>query len=63
MYLVSWKGMQKGSKEALPMRPFDTKEEAEAYVIGCSDVIVIQSKNKLDLNKVVSDFEISIGEG
>lgn len=60
-FLVSWKGVQKGTKEPLPMRPFDTKVEAEAYIIGCADVICINSKNELNINQVVKDFEITTG--
>ena len=62
-YLVSWEAMQKGSSEPLPMRPFDTKIEAEAYIIGCADVIVINSKSKLNVADVVKDFVITSVEG
>ena len=58
-YLVSWKRMQKASKDPLPMRPFDSKIEAEAYIIGCADVIVINSKSKLEVTEVVKDFVIT----
>ena len=32
MYLVSWKDMGKDPSEPLPMRPFETRAEAEYYV-------------------------------
>ena len=60
-YLVSWKGVQKDTDKPLPMRPFDTKLEAEAYIVGCADVICINSKNELEVNDVVKDFEIASG--
>jgi len=59
MYLVSWKKMLKGSDEPLPLRPFDTKKQAEAYRMGCVDVIVITSLNKLEPEEVIKDFDIT----
>jgi hypothetical protein len=62
MKLVLWKDMMKGSKEDLPLRPFETQLEAEAYVTGIVDIIVIQSKNKkLEWEEVRNDFEIIEG--
>tara|TARA_Y100001963_G_C6632558_1_gene376974 strand:+ start:269 stop:478 length:210 start_codon:yes stop_codon:yes gene_type:complete len=62
-FLVSWKGVQKGKKdEPLPMRPFDTKIEAEAYIIGCADIISIHSQNNLLVKDIVKDFTINVGE-
>ena len=62
-WLVSWKEMQKGSKEPLPMRPFPDKELAEAYVVGCADVIQIMSKDKIEYKDIIEDFEITCVEG
>lgn len=57
-YLVCWKGMLKGSDEPLPMRPFPTRELADAYIIGCADVICINSKKDLEIDDVIPDFMI-----
>ena len=62
-WLVSWKEMQKGSKDPLPMRPFTDKDLAEAYIVGCADVIQIMSKNKIEYKDIVKDFEITCVEG
>lgn len=62
-WLVSWKEMQKGSKEPLPMRPFPDKELAEAYVVGCADVIQMMSKSDLEYQDIIKDFEITCVEG
>jgi len=52
----------KGTKEDLPLRPFETQLEAEAYVTGLVDLIVMQSKDKgIDWKKVRDDFEIIEG--
>ena len=61
-YLVSWKDMLKGSEEPLPLRPFSTRQEAESYILGCSDVIVMQSKDNLDVDAVTKDFIITTSE-
>ena len=61
-WLVCWKDMQKNSDEPLPMRPFENKELAEAYVSGCVDVIVISSKRELDMQSVRNDFLITASE-
>ena len=54
--------MMKGTKEDLPLRPFETQLEAEAYVTGLVDLIVMQSKDKgIDWKKVRDDFEIIEG--
>tara|TARA_Y100001973_G_scaffold28904_1_gene43544 strand:- start:26187 stop:26444 length:258 start_codon:yes stop_codon:yes gene_type:complete len=58
-YLVCWKGMLKGSEEPLPLRPFPTKELADTYILGCADVICINSRNELDVADVVRDFIIT----
>ena len=58
-YLVCWKDMQKDSDEPLPMRPFDTKESAEAYVLGCADVICVTSKDEMEPKDVIRDFIIT----
>ena len=58
-FLVLWRDMMKDSDEPLPMRPFDSKEQAEAYVMGCADVICVTSKNELDSEKVMRDFIIT----
>ena len=58
-FLVYWKDMMKDSDEPLPMRPFDSKEQAEAYVMGCADVICVSSKEELDSEVVMKDFIIS----
>lgn len=58
-YLVCWKGMLKGSSEPLPMRPFPTRELADAYIIGCADVICINSKKDLEICDVIPDFMIT----
>lgn len=60
MYLVSWKKMLKGSDEPLPLRPFETRKEAEAYRMGCADVIIITSVNKLEFEDIIKDFDITI---
>tara|TARA_B100000809_G_scaffold222007_1_gene230689 strand:+ start:27 stop:248 length:222 start_codon:yes stop_codon:yes gene_type:complete len=59
LYLVSWRNMQKGSDIPLPMRPFDSYEEAECYKLGCADVVCIASKKELDIDKVLIDFVIT----
>ena len=59
LYLVSWRNMQKNSDIPLPMRPFDSYEEAECYTLGCADVVCVASKNELDWDKVVRDFVIT----
>ena len=51
--------MLKGSKEPLPLRPFETREEAEAYRAGCTDVVVILQQNQLKFEDVVKDFIIT----
>ena len=62
MKLVLWKDMMKGTKEDLPLRPFETQLEAEAYVTGLVDLIVMQSKNnQIEWSKVREDFEIIEG--
>tara|TARA_Y100000401_G_scaffold58141_1_gene46019 strand:+ start:6631 stop:6828 length:198 start_codon:yes stop_codon:yes gene_type:complete len=61
-FLVSWSGMLKGSKEPLPLRPFDTRLEAEAYRLGCADVVCILQQNQLELSDVIKDFIITEGE-
>jgi len=62
MKLVLWKKMMKGTKDDLPLRPFETQLEAEAYVTGLVDLIVMQSKNKKIVWKEVrDDFEIIEG--
>ena len=58
-FLVLWRDMMKDSDEPLPMRSFDCKEQAEAYVMGCADVICVTSKNELDSEKVMRDFIIT----
>ena len=58
-YLVCWRGMLKNSDEPLPLRPFPTKELADAYILGCADVICINSKDDLELSDVVRDFMIT----
>ena len=62
-WLVSWRDMQKGSEEPLPMRPFPDRDLAEAYVNGCADVIQIVSKQKLEYVDIIRDFEITSVEG
>jgi hypothetical protein len=62
MFLVSWKDMAKGGGH-LPLRPFDTREEAIAYRDGCADFIVISSRNELDINDVIKDFAITNANG
>ena len=61
-YLVSWKDMLKDSSEPLPLRPFNSREEAESYILGCSDVIVMQSTDNLEISDVVTDFEITMSQ-
>ena len=61
-YLVSWKDMLKDSSEPLPLRPFSSRDEAEAYILGCSDVIVMQSTDSLEISDVVTDFEITMSQ-
>jgi hypothetical protein len=51
--------MLKGSSEPLPMRPFPTRELADAYIIGCADVICINSKKDLEICDVIPDFMIT----
>ena len=58
-FLVYWKDMKKDSDEPLPMRPFDTREGAEAYIMGCADVICVSSKEELEPEVVMKDFIIS----
>ena len=59
MFLVSWKDMQKGTEIPLPMRAFKTYLEAEAYTMGCADVICVASEEPLDVDKVILDFIIT----
>ena len=58
-FLVLWRDMMKDSDEPLPMRSFNTKVAAEAYVMGCADVICVTSKNKLEPEKVMRDFIVT----
>ena len=51
--------MMKDSDEPLPMRSFDSKEQANAYVMGCADVICVSSKEELEPEMVMKDFIIS----
>ena len=59
MYLVSWKDMGKDPSEPLPMRPFETRTEAECYVLGCSDVLTVMSEKHSDPNDILKDFIIT----
>ena len=59
LYLVSWVNMQKNSDIPLPMRPFDSYEEAECYKLGCADVVCVASKTKLNVEDVLRDFVIT----
>lgn len=61
-WLVSWKEMQKDSEDPLPMRPFPDRDLAEAYIVGCADVIQIMSKKNINFNKIIEDFEITCVE-
>ena len=58
-FLVYWKDMMKDSNEPLPMRPFNSKEQEKAYVMGCADVICVTSKEELEPEVVMKDFIIS----
>tara|TARA_Y100001970_G_C14237583_1_gene862822 strand:+ start:198 stop:395 length:198 start_codon:yes stop_codon:yes gene_type:complete len=58
-FLVLWRDMMKDSDEPLPMRSFDSKEQAKAYVMGCADVICVTSKNELEPEKVMRDFIVT----
>ena len=58
-YLVSWRDMMKDSDEPLPMRTFDSKAGAEAYVMGCADVLCVTSNNDLEFESVMKDFMIT----
>ena len=58
-FLVFWQDMMKDSDEPLPMRSFDSKEQANAYVMGCADVICVSSKEELEPEMVMKDFIIS----
>jgi len=59
MYLVSWKDMGKDPSEPLPMRPFETRAEAECYVLGCSDVLTVMSEEYTDPDNIMKDFIIT----
>ena len=58
-YLVSWRDMMKDSDEPLPMRTFDSKLSAEAYIMGCADVLCVTSNNDLKVEEVIKDFIIT----
>ena len=59
MKLVLWKGMAKGTGEDLPLRPFTTLAEAEAYVDGVTDLLYMGSeKPNVNWDKVRKDFVI-----
>ena len=55
-FLVLWRDMMKDSDEPLPMRSFRSKASADAYIMGCADVICVTSKDNLDVDKVIKDF-------
>tara|TARA_B100000809_G_scaffold31577_1_gene27488 strand:- start:15 stop:233 length:219 start_codon:yes stop_codon:yes gene_type:complete len=59
LWLVSWKDMMKGSDLPLPMRPFDTYEDAVTYRQGCADVLVCISEKYTDPDQIIMDFPIS----
>ena len=61
MYLVSWKDMGKDPSEPLPMRPFESRTEAECYAMGCTDVMVVVSKSLTsdDWDSIRRDFIIT----
>ena len=56
MYLVSWKDIGKDPSEPLPMRPFETRAEAECYRLGCADVLCVMSNKHTDPNNIMKDF-------
>ena len=58
-FLVLWRDMMKDSDEPLPMRSFDSKQSAEAYIMGCADVICVTSKNTLESEDVMKDFIVT----
>jgi len=59
MKLVLWKGMAKGTGEDLPLRPFNTSAEAEAYVDGVTDLLFMGSeKPNVDWDVIRKDFTI-----
>jgi len=53
--------MGKDPSEPLPMRPFETRAEAECYVLGCSDVITVMSEEYTDPDNIMKDFIITTG--
>ena len=61
-YLVSWNKMMKNSEEPLPMRPFKSREEADAYIRGCVDVICMGSKDNLQTTDVAKDFIVTFAQ-
>ncbi len=52
--------MAKGKKN-LPLRPFDTSIEAEAYISGIVDLLIMNTKDELDWNTVREDFVVEQG--
>lgn len=54
-YVVVWKGNAKGGSD-LPMRPFDTTIECDAYINACVDMILMFSKSKVDESAVRKEF-------
>ena len=63
MYTVIWKKMAKG-QEDLPLRPFDTIVETEAYIAGLVDLIIMNTDPKgddLEWDKVREDFGVING--
>ena len=52
--------MAKG-KQNLPLRPFDTSIEADAYIKGMVDLIVMNTKDDLEWDKVRQDFIVNQG--
>ena len=60
MFTVVWKRMAKG-KQNLPLRPFDTSIEADAYISGIVDLLVMNTKDDLEWDKVRQDFFVDQG--
>jgi len=56
-FMVVWEGNAKGGED-LPLRPFDTTLEANAYIIACIDMVEMFSKDDVDRIKLRKEFKV-----
>ena len=57
-FLVFWHSIYDNSDNELPMRIFDTRDEAEAYRLGCADILWAKTKKGITFEEVVDEFLI-----